>query len=281
MENKKEIILCFLAFVVVFLIGCVAFYYTEVQKQRKEHLQKEAEKKALEQKNDSIYKCFETPDLKMAEVKGFVHTLDYIESVEDEYGRGRSLLSASFVFDKKGNIVDVKSQSGAYYFDAGDDDRGLLTASFERNHKGQIDKISVRSSYTNGSGDSYPINLIRNIKYSPDGHISKITSEGGYTHPSDIVDETIRISDYVEGKGTTKIMVDWYNDYVEGNEKETGLITDVQCDENGNWVSRRGKYRIDGRDPYGNTTTANKKIIQSRIIKYYNKDEIDFAPICM
>lgn len=277
----KKIIICILAFVIMLLIGGIAFYYTEVQKQRKEQLQKEAEKKALEQKNDSIYKCFETPDLKMAEVKGFVHTLDYIESVEFDYGSCRSLLSISLVFDKKGNIVDIKSQSGAYYFDAGDDDRGLLTASFERNHKGQIDKISVRSSYTNGGGDSYPIHLIRKIKYSSDGHISKITSEGGYAHPGVIVDETIRISDYVEGKGTTKIMVDWYNGYVDGNEKETGLITDVQCDEKGNWVSRRGKYRVDGQDLEGNSTTTNGKIKQSRVITYYNKDEIDFSSICM
>ena len=50
----KKIIICILAFVIMLLIGGIAFYYTEVQKQRKEQLQKEAEKKALEQKNDSI-----------------------------------------------------------------------------------------------------------------------------------------------------------------------------------------------------------------------------------
>ena len=118
----KKIIICILAFVIMLLIGGIAFYYTEVQKQRKEQLQKEAEKKALEQKNDSIYNCFETPDLKMAEVKGFVHTLDYIESVEFEYGSCRSLLSISLVFDKKGNIHRVHLKDFNVYTNIDEDE---------------------------------------------------------------------------------------------------------------------------------------------------------------
>lgn len=277
MSKNQKMIVCILAGILLITAGVLLFYFKAITQQKKAFAENLIEQEKVSLLTDSLYYHFESTDLKMVDVKGYVHTLEFKE-IADFNGLNRSILNLSLVFDKKGNVVDVK----ALYKQSDN----LYTATFERNDNGQIESIAVRTSYITGGGDSYKGHLIYHLKYDDLGHVSGISledlSEGG--RGGEMRDSEIAFSDYVQSKGYMKRTMD-YDDGITVNHESIHLA-DVENDSHGNWISRRGKltnrmtyseYYLDEGEE--NTEQVEQTVMnEERTITYYKKEEIDFSP---
>lgn len=275
MNKNQKMVVCILASIIVIICCGLLYFYQAIIQQKKTNL---IEEERVSQLTDSIYNNFESTDLKMVDLKGFVHSLEFREIAKFN-GYDRSTLNLSMIFDKKGNIVDIK----ACYKNA----ENLYTATFERNENGQIKNITVRTSYTTGGGDSYKGQLIYHLQYNGKGHVSGISiedlSEGG--RGGEMSDAEIKFHDYTKGKGFMKRTMG-YDDGIAIHQ-ETILYDDVKNDMYGNWISRRGnltnkKNCFDDylTDEYESPKQMEESAImqETRTITYYKKEEIDFSP---
>ncbi len=277
MSKKQKIIVCTLAGILLIAAGILLFYFKSIVQQKKAFAENLIEQEKVSLLTDSLYYHFESTDLKMVDVKGYVHTLEFKE-IADFNGLKRSILNLSLIFDKKGNIVDVK----ALYKQSND----LYTATFERNDNGQIESIAVRTSYITGGGDSYKGYLIYHLQYDDLGRVSGISiedlSEGG--RGGEMGDSEIKFSDYVQGKGYTKRTMD-YDNGITINHESIHFV-DVENDACGNWVSRSGNLtnRMSYSEFYLDEGEENTEQVEQttmteeRTITYYKKEEIDFSP---
>ena len=263
MTKSQKIILCVVSAIAGLLFGSAIYYYNKVQARKQvfeqEAIEQKKENNVMEQKIDSIYKNFTSVDLKMADAKGFVHTI--------EYGMYEStLLHILLTFDKNGNIIDIKTTfRGAETY----------TATYDRNSNGQIVSIGVRTSvaYPEGYYKGY---LVRKLTYDNAGHVCRIVFDdqseyGGF----DTVSKDLKFSDYQENNG---FMARESKDIYELEEDiSKGKFNDVQHDSIGNWIARKGSTTV--RNTYMDEapTFSTHKIRDSRKITYYNKDEIDFT----
>ena len=266
-----------MASILLVCAGGLLYYFHCTVQQKKAFIEKTNEEEKVAQFTDSLYSNFTSTDLKMVDLKGYVHTLEFNEIAKFD-GYDRTILNLSLIFDKKGNIVDIK----ALYKQRTDN---LYTAEFERNKDGQIESISVRTSYTTGGGDSYKGSQIYHLSYDDMGHVSGISiedlSEGG--RGGEMRDAEIRFSDYIESKGYMKRSLD-YDDGIYVHHESYGL-NDVEKDMAGNWISRSGnltdkrryteEYLMEGEDNPEQKEQALVK--EERKITYYKKEEIDFS----
>lgn len=276
-KNQKKVI-CIMASILLICAGGLLYYFHCTVQQVKAFVEKTNEEENVAQFTDSLYSNFTSTDLKMVDLKGYVHTLEFKEIAKFD-GYDRSILNLSLIFDKKGNIVDIQ----ASYKQSNDN---LYTAEFERNKDGQIESISVRTSYTTCGGDSYKGFQIYHLRYDDMGHVSGISiedqSEGG--RGGEMSDVEIAFSDYNKGKGYQKRIMD-YDDGIASNH-ESILLSDIKCDTNGNWISRSGKLtqkRMIYSDGFLDDEEENSERIEyavmkeERTITYYKKEEIDFS----
>lgn len=267
MTKSQKIILCVVSAIAGLLFGSAIYYYYKVQARKQvfeqEAIEQKKEDNVMEQKIDSIYKNFTSVDLKMADAKGFVHTIEYemYESMTCD-----SLLNISLTFDKNGNIIDIKTTfRGAETY----------TATYDRNSNGQIVSIGVRTSvaYPEGYYKGY---LVRKLTYDNAGHVCRIVFDDQSEYSGfDTVSKDLKFSDYQVNNG---FMAHESKDIYElEKDISKGKFNDVQHDSIGNWIARKGSTTV--RNTYMDEapTFSTHKIRDSRKITYYNKDEIDFT----
>ena len=267
MTKSQKIILCIVSAIAGLLFGSAIYYYNKVQARKQvfeqEAIEQKKENNVMEQKIDSIYKNFTSVDLKMADAKGFVHTIEYEYSGMYESMKCDSLLHILLTFDKNGNIIDIKTTfRGAETY----------TATYDRNSNGQIVSIGVRTSVVSPEG-YYKGYLVRKLTYDSAGHICRIVfDDQSELEGFDTVSKDLKFSDYQENNG---FMAHESKDiYAIEEAISKGKFNDVQHDSIGNWIARKGSMTI--RITYLDDSNTHK-IRDSRKITYYNKDEIDFT----
>lgn len=198
MTKSQKIILCVVSGIAGLLLGGAIYYHNKVQARKQvfeqEAIKQKKENYVMEQKIDSVYKNFTSVDLKMADAKGFVHTIEYEYSVMYKSMNCDSLLKISLTFDKNGNIIDIKTTfRGAESY----------TATYERNINGQIESIGVRTS-AGLPGGYYKGYLVRKLTYDSAGHICRIVFEDQSEFNSfETVSKDLNFSDYQENNGFT------------------------------------------------------------------------------
>ena len=255
MTKSQKIILCVVSAIAGLLFGSAIYYYYKVQARKQvfeqEAIEQKKENNVMEQKIDSIYKNFTSVDLKMADAKGFVHTIEYEYSGVHE----STLLHILLTFDKNGNIIDIKTTFR---------DAETYTATYERNSNGQIESIGVRTS-AGSPGSYYKGYLVRKLTYDNAGHVCRIVFDDQSEYSGfDTVSKDLKFSDYQVNNG---FMAHESKDIYElEKDISKGKFNDVQHDSIGNWIARKGSTTV--RNTYMDEapTSSTHKIRDSRKI---------------
>lgn len=107
MSKKQKLIVCILLCILLTTASVLLFYSKAITQQKKALADNLIEQERVSLLTDSLYYNFESTDLKMVDLKGYVHTLEFKEIAHFD-GFKRSILNLSLIFDKKETLLMSK-----------------------------------------------------------------------------------------------------------------------------------------------------------------------------